>query len=359
MGMQMSRQVSTPRIAFALALAAVASLATLGGGSAAAGDGTAGASAKCVPAKNIEAIIDDSGSMFGSDPAKYRTSLLNAFASINSNNGRLFGGIEFGSTVNNLFGPGTIPGVNQAMRNSFLQVDANNGGTNYQAAWAGATAHNGTADARIFLTDGFPSGSANPPAPYVKTYVIALGQDFATNAAAQSLLNGIAAQTGGPPPYFVANAAAVQPVAASIAAQVSCNAAPLTFTKTFVRQGQRVTYTFAPLGNSSDILISWDSPSVVFDPINFRVEGVLVGANGRAIASASKKLKVKVKAKETSGGTFVTVGLNKVKKAKKALKKKAKRKGKKVKKAKMKFQVKAKTFPAGTPPTVVTTQVIR
>ncbi len=354
----MSTRFSTIRGAFALALAALVSLTALGG-SAAAGGGNAVASASCKPAKNIEAIIDDSGSMISSDPGKFRTSLLSAFASINSNNGRIFGGIEFGSTANNLFGPGTIPGVNQAMQNSFQQVDANNGGTSYQEAWAGATAHNGTADARIFLTDGFPGDAPNPPAPYVKTYVIGLGQDFATNAAAQTLLAQIASLTGGPAPYFVANAAAVQPVAASIAAQVSCNAAPVTFTKTFTKQGQKVSYTFAPLGNSSDILISWDSPTVVFDPVNFKLTGKLVGTHGRATTSRRKTVKVKVKAKETAGATFATVGLKKVKKAKKHLRKKAKRKGMKVKKMKLKFKIKAKTFPKGTPPTVVTTQVIR
>jgi hypothetical protein len=351
---------STKRIGFVLALAALASLVALGGGSATAGDGPAVASApKCVPAKNIEAIIDDSGSMAGSDPSKFRTALVDAFASINSNRGRIFGGVEFGTTSNNLFGPGTIPGINTAMKNSFLQVSANNGGTSYQAAWAGATAHNGTADARIFLTDGFPGDSPNPPAPYVKTYVIALGADFATNTAAQTLLTGIASLTGGPPPYFISQASAVQPVAADIAAAVSCSQAPLVFTETFVRQGQKVTYKYAPLGPSSDILISWDNPTVVFDPINFRLTGVVGGNNAGARVSATKKLNVKASAKETASATFVTVGVERLKKAKKALRKKAKKKGGTLKNVKMSFGVKAKTFPGGTPPTVVTTQVIR
>jgi hypothetical protein len=33
-----------------------------------------------------------------------------------------------------------------------------NGGTDYDEAFAAATAHNGSADARIFLTDGLASG---------------------------------------------------------------------------------------------------------------------------------------------------------------------------------------------------------
>ncbi len=357
----MSIRISTVRVAAALALAALVSIAAIGGGSASA-RGVAVTSAACTPAKNIEAIIDDSGSMDGSDPGKFRTKLLSAFANIASNNGRIFGGIEFGSTPNILFGPATIPAVNQEMQNSFQQVDANNGGTDYQEAWAGATGHNATADARIFLTDGFPNegGNPDPPQPFVKTYVIALGADFSTNIAAQTLLNKIASETGGPAPYFVTQAAAVQPIAADIAAQVACSQAPLTFTKTFTRQGEKVTYTFAPIGGSSDIVISWDSPTVVFNPINFQLVGKVGGAKSSASAAGKKKkLKVKVKATAKQGGTFATANAKGLKKAKKALKKKAKRKGMKVKKLRLKFTVKAAQFPAGSSPTDVTTQVIR
>ena len=354
-------RVSTVRVAAASALAALVSLAAIGGGSASAGSSNAAASAACTPANNIEAILDDSGSMDTSDPGKFRTKLVSAFANIGSNNGRIFGGIEFGTTPNNLFGPATIPAVNQEMQNSFLQVAANNDGTNYQEAWAGATGHNGAADARIFLTDGFPNegGSPYPPQPFVKTYVIALGADFSTNIAAQALLNKIASDTGGPAPYFVTQAAAVQPIAADIAAQVACQQAPLTFTKTFTRQGEQVTYKFAPLGGSSNILISWDSPTVVFDATKVNLIGKLKGGGSASAAGKKKKVKVKVKAKAVAGGTFATVDLKGLKKAKKALKKKAKKKGRKVKKLRVSFGVKASTFPSGTSPTVVTTQVIR
>lgn len=356
----MRKRLTPAPLAAVLSLSALLAMLALGSGSAAAASGTAVKSAGCTPAKNIEAIIDDSGSMASSDPDKFRTKLLSAFANIASNNGRIFGGIEFGSTANNLFGPATIPGINQAMQNSFQQVDANNGGTSYQEAWAGATGYNGTADARIFLTDGFPGDAPDPPAPFVKTYVIALGDDFSTNTAAQTLLAKISSETGGPPPYFVTQAAAVQPIAADIAAQVACSQAPLTFTRTFTRQGQKVTYKFAPIGGSSDILISWDSPTAIFDPVNFQLVGA-VGA-GKSVASAAGKkkgLKVRVKAQTQAGGTFATAHVKGLKKAKKALKRKAKRQGKKVKRIRIKFKVKAEQFPAGTAPTVVTTQAIR
>jgi hypothetical protein len=64
--------------------AAIVAIAVGSGGAAASP--TAQKSA-CKQAKNVEAIIDDSGSMFDSDPSKFRTSLLSAFANLGSNNG--------------------------------------------------------------------------------------------------------------------------------------------------------------------------------------------------------------------------------------------------------------------------------
>ena len=159
----------------------------------------------CTPASNIEAIIDDSGSMSGEDPGKFRTTLLNAFANLQQNNGKILGGIEFGSSPNALFAPGTIPGIIPAMQASFLQVDADNGGTDYQEAFAAATAQNGTATARIFLTDGAPDS-------YPTSHLIARRSRPTWSGSALSrpapdgsaVLTQIAAETGGPLPFLVA-----------------------------------------------------------------------------------------------------------------------------------------------------------
>ncbi|MGA8217385.1 MAG: vWA domain-containing protein, partial [Solirubrobacterales bacterium] len=267
----MRKRPTAVRLGVAAALSALPLMAAFGGGSAAADSGAAVKSA-CTPATNVQAIIDDSGSMSSNDPDKFRTKLLTAFASISENNGLIFGGGEFGDAYNPLFGPATIPGVNASMQASFVQVDANSGGTDYEVAFTGATAQNGTANARIFLSDGEPNFDPNPNVwrnPNVPTYVIALGQDFVSDSTAQVLLNQIASDTGGPPPTLVTDASQLQPVAASITAQLHCKQPPLTFSKVFTRQGQAVNYGFKPQGHTADILLSWGNAGTILDGIGF------------------------------------------------------------------------------------------
>lgn len=333
-------KLSVARLGVCSALAALIVLVISGGGSAAAGDQSASTSAvACKPAKNVEAIIDDSGSMSASDPAKFRLSLLNAFVNIGTNNGLVFGGGEFGSAYNPLFGPGTIPGVITPMQASFVQVDSDNGGTDYQEAFAGATAHNGAADARIFLTDGLATPPTSHLAPRVKTYVIALGADFASDPDAQALLGQIAADTGGPAPFLVVDPSQIQAVAGAITAAINCKKPPLTFTNLFDKQGEQVGYAFKPDGKSADILISWGNPTTLLDPAGFSIQGGRGGGASSSLATLAKKGKAKIKVKEKKGATFVTVKLKGLKKGKK-----------------VKFKVKAKKLSA---PTVGTTQIIR
>lgn len=303
----------------------LAAMVALGASGGAAASPTATASAgNCVVAKNVEAIIDDSGSMSFSDPSKFRASLLDAFAGSSANNGKIFGGTEFGSTSNPLFGPATIPGVIPAMQASFAQVDANNGGTNYQLAFSGATAHNGTADARIFLTDGLASKPTSHTSPKVPTYVVGLG-DVASDPTAQTLLSQIAAETGGPPPFLVPDASALLPVAGAITAAVNCKAPPITVRRVFSKAGQVFQISFKPTGKSADILITWPGVGTVIVPS--------LGGGGGGASSAKIKIKVK------RGSTFSSAKLKGLKKGKK-----------------VKFKVKAKILPA---PTTATIQIIR
>lgn len=334
----MSSEKLLKRVGPLFVLAAVAALAIVPAGGA--GASPTATSSACTEAKNVEAIIDDSGSMSSEDPGKFRTQLLSAFANIGINNGTLFGGIEFGSSVNNLFGPAKIPAGNVAMQNSFIQVDANNGGTNFDLAFSGANGHNGTADARIFLTDGLAAAPNSHKSPPTKTYVVGLG-DIVTDPQAQQVLAQIAADTGGPPPFLVNDASQVQPVAAAITAGVNCKALPLTFTKLFTKQGQLVTYSFKSKSKTADILISWDNATASIDPLGFLVAaGKGKAASVSSLATMAKKKKAKVKVKKKKGTTFVTVKLKKLKKGKK-----------------IRFKVKAKKLPSG--PTTVTTQIIR
>jgi hypothetical protein len=313
---------------FLAAVPALALIAGLGasGGATAATPTASSSAASCKPAQNIEAIIDDSGSMYTSDPAKFRTKLLDSFAGFSANTGKTFGGIEFGDAASPLFGPAAIPGVIPAMQASFVQVDSDSGGTDYQEAFAGATAHNGAADARIFLTDGFPNAyPTSHLTPPTKTYVVGLGQDFATDPAAQQTLSQIAAETGGPPPFLVADASQLQPVAGAITAFVNCKRPPITLTKTFARPGQQFSVGFKATGKSADILITWPTDGTLIVP--------QLGGGGAKASTAKAKLKV------TRGGTFSSAHVKGLKKGKK-----------------IKFKVKAKSLGG---PTTATIQIVR
>lgn len=313
--------------------ALVGILAALTAGGAPASSATP-AAASCTKATNVEAIIDDSGSMSFSDPDKFRTKLLDAFTALGSNNGRIFGGVEFGSAANVLFGPATIPGVIVPMDASFVQVDADNGGTDFDLAFSAGNAHNGTADARIFLTDGLADPPTSHKSPPTKTYVVALG-DISSDPTAQSTLSQIASDTGGPAPFLVSDASQLQPVAGAITAGLDCKAPPVTFTHTFNRQGESVGYGFKPSGKSADILVSWGNGTTSLDAIGFGV----AGGGHASVARVSKAHRKGLKARKKKGLTFVTVHLKGLKKGKK-----------------VKFKVKAKKLASST---IGTTQVIR
>jgi hypothetical protein len=314
----------------ALGLAGVlALLAATGGGASAAPQAKAAA---CQKATNFEAIIDDSGSMSGSDPSKFRTKLLDTFANIGANNGKILGGVEFGSTANPLFSPAPIPGVIPAMNASFVQVDADNGGTDYDAGFAAGNAQNPNANARIFLSDGLAQEPTQHLTPRVKTFVVGLG--LSNNQQALELLTKIANDTGGPPPFLIEEASQLQPVAGAITAVANCKSL-VTFTDTFVRQGQQFGHAFKAKGKSADILTTWPNIGTLLDLIKIRAT-----LGGQPLANSSELAQTaRVRTKKKKGATFTTIRLKGLKKG-----------------AKVKFKVKAKAL-AGT--TVGTTQVIR
>ena len=140
-------------------------LALLLAGSAAAASGatTAGASASsCKPAADIEAIVDDSGSMAITDPNRLRVQAMNLLIDTLSPTTQL-GAVEFGSGYpriparppTRVFPPEPVGPNAAAMRSALDQkINADNGATDYNAAFAQADADNPGADARIFLTDG-------------------------------------------------------------------------------------------------------------------------------------------------------------------------------------------------------------
>ena len=314
-----------PRLrATAGTIAAVGLIAALaaGGSSAGAAQTTA---AGCKPAQNIEAIIDDSGSMDSTDPGKFRTTLLDAFAALGGNQGKVLGGVEFGDTANDLFAPATIPGVVPAMDASFALVNADNGTTDYNLAFAQAATANPNADARIFLSDGEHNEGAynnGHNSPRLKTDTVGFG------SADPTLLTQIANDTGGRA-FNVTDSSQVPAVAAGITADLNCKAPPVVFTDTFNRQGQQFTHQFKAKGGSADLLLTWPTAGTVLDVLKVTQPRV-----GKAVAQTAG-----VKVQKKRGTTFVTVHLKKLKKG-----------------VKVKFRVKATTLTA---PTAGTTSVIR
>jgi hypothetical protein len=311
---------------FAVTSSLAGLLAALAGGGASAAP-QAHASA-CTKATNIEAIIDDSGSMFITDSNKFRTTLLDAFAALQQNQGKTLGGIEFGDTADVLFAPATIPGVIPAMDASFAAVNADNGSTDYNLAFATAQTANPNANGRIFLSDGahnvgtYNNGHASPP---IKTDTVGFGTIDPT------LLNKIAADTGGIA-FNLTDSSQVPAVAAAITADMNCKAPPLTFVDNFSHQGQSFAHSFKVKGKSADILETWTDPNAILN-----LTGFTTGGGGKASASAVAH--ASVKAQKKSGKGFVTVHLKGLKKG-----------------SKLKFRVKAQQL-AGS--TTATASVIR
>lgn len=313
------------------ALAGTASLVALLGALAMGGSATAAPQANasaCKKATNIEAIIDDSGSMDITDASKFRTTLLDAFAALQQNQGKTLGGIEFGDTADVLFAPATIPGVIPAMDASFANVNADNGSTDYNLAFATAKSANPNADGRIFLSDGghnvgtYDNGHASPP---IKTDTVGFG------SVDPALLDKIASDTGGRS-FNLLDSSQVPAVAAAVTADMNCKAPPLTFTDHFSHQGQSFVHSFKVKGKSADILETWDNQAAILDVLG-------ISSGGGRKASASSLAHLSVKARKKRGKGFVTVHLKGLKKG-----------------TRLKFKVKAKQL-AGS--TTATASVIR
>jgi hypothetical protein len=274
----------------------------------AAGSPGAQASA-CKVKSNIEAMLDDSGSMAATDPNRLRVQGINLLMNTPGNEGKTLGAIAFGSVASPLFGPGKI-GTN---RNAFSaamdqQIQADDGTTNYNDAFRLAGTHNPNADARIFLTDGDPTEAYNnghrggPP-----TYVIGFGG--VTNDA---LLKGIASDTGGT--YRKANdAGELQAAINVIDTRVNCRSAPRQYTDTFTRKGSKKhKLTITSRTRSVFFALSWASSTDKFTIGSFR------------LTRKGKRVHRKLKVKTRRGATFVSVKLSRLRRGKLSFKVKAK-----------------------------------
>jgi von Willebrand factor type A domain len=310
------------RLGLAAALTGVIALLAASGGASAAPQGEVAAIKGCTKSNNIEAIIDDSGSMAGSDPAKFRTRFLDVFTSLAANNGKTLGGVEFGTTAAPLFAPAPIPGVRAAMLASFGAVDADNGGTDYDAGISLGNQQNPNQNGRIFLTDGAPT-NFNPAIlnnPNVRT--AAVGTLVTSDTSAQATLNQIANATGGAV-FNVDDAAQLQAIAGAVTAMFDCKAV-IQKVLQFTRQGQTRQFGFKAPAKAVDMLITL--------PFDGRI---VISQGGGAGASSAIATTAKAKIKQKFGSSFTTVRVKGLKKGKK-----------------VKFKAKAKKLPGAATATV-------
>ncbi|HSP55678.1 MAG TPA: VWA domain-containing protein [Dehalococcoidia bacterium] len=291
-----------------------------------------------MPAKDIEAIIDDSGSMALSDENRLRVQGLDLLMNIVSPSTQL-GAVEFGSEADTVFPPLPV-GPNMKTMQELLdqKIQADNGTTNYNAAFAQSDADNPGADARIFLTDGgHNEGTYNEGhlVHRVPTYVIGFSPGLALPED-QERLKKIANDTG-TQPYSLEDSSQLQSVMNSIGAALTCQTPPRTFTDQLA-QGQSKSHNVAigAATRSVQIALTWASPLDKFKLLKLR----LVSGSGQtlAVASARRHKPGKLKVTTTTSSTFTLIKVSRLRKGK------------------LRFSVKGAKVASG-PKAILTTQV--
>jgi hypothetical protein len=298
--------------------------------------GPAAAAAACTKATNIEAIIDDSGSMFGTDSNRLRVQAMDLLINALDDSTTL-GAIEFGTTADSVFAPAAV-GPNAAAMKTALDtlVQADNGGTDYNLAFNTARAANAGAAARIFLTDGghnsgdYLNAHLNPAPPQTPTYVIGFSSGLALPAD-QARLQQIASDTGGKY-YPLPDSSALQSVMNEIETQLTCQSAPTTFTDNLKPgKSKQHSVTISKRSKSAQLALTWSSP---LD--KFKIKDLRIIQGGHVVASRGvRHLKVKI----IKGATFIVVKVTRLVPGK------------------LHFKVKAAKIGSGAPSVLLTTQV--
>jgi hypothetical protein len=299
----------------------------------------------CSSAKDIEAIVDDSGSMAITDPNRLRVQGMNLLIDDLSPNTQL-GAVEFGSGFESLgipgaatvFPPGAVGSNASAMRSALdTAIQADNGATDYNAAFAKSDADNPGADARVFLTDGgHDIGTYNEGhlVHKVPTYVIGFGTGISPGPD-QDRLKKIAGDTGGK--YLpVQDASQLQAAMNSIAAALTCQTPPRQFTDTLGKgQSKLHSITVGAATKTLQITLTWASPLDKFKLSGLR----LISKNGLIAVASRSQPPGKLKVTKTTSSTFTIVKVSKLRKGT------------------LNFKVKAAKIGSGAPKVTLTTQV--
>jgi hypothetical protein len=284
------------KVAGASALALALGAAFAPWGASASGGHAAAVTPGCTPVSNVEAIIDDSGSMSATDPGRLRFNGMQLF--IRQNPRDTLGAVVFGTSASVVFPP-TPVGGNEASMIGALDgaLQASHGATNYVDAFKTATASNPQSGARIFLTDGGQTlnnidNTNDHRAQPGPVFVIGLqiGSPGQGNTDADRL-NRIAAETGGE--YFpnVTSTGtsgqpntSIQDVIATISAQLACHSVPTFSQIPLATTGQSATLT-APVdagASSANITLNWGNSAN-----QFRIIQVIIRSHGRTVAKGN------------------------------------------------------------------------
>jgi hypothetical protein len=306
------------------------------------------AAGTCTPKTNIEAIIDDSGSMAITDMNKLRVQGLDLLIDTLPAKTTL-GAIEFGSGSSYLgippadpvFKPEEVGANATAMKQALAAViNADNGATDYNGAFALSDTENPGAQARIFLTDGghnegeYMNGHLTHNVP---TYVIGFSEGLSAPED-QARLERIAAETAGKY-YPLTDSSQLQAVMNAIGAELTCQTPPRTFTDKLA-QGKSATHTISvgAATKSLQIVLSWASP---LD--KFTLKGLKLVLHGKRVAVAGRPGKApkprKLHIKRHGSTTFLVTEVSGLSKGN------------------LRFEVQAKTIGSGEPQVTLTTQV--
>ena len=254
------------------------------------------AAARCIPVPNIEAIIDDSGSMSFTDPNRLRVAALDLLIETPGNEKITFGSVEFGGafqagevSADTVFPPELIgpnaksmescarPGDPGQQRPDRLQRGVRQG-EGRRPRSQGVDLPHGRRPRRGDIRKRPPRRPAD-----VRDQLRGgiLPEDGAR-------LQQIANDNGGA--YFPqTDSSNLQAVVNQIGTKLTCQTVPATFKDAFTKAGQSKTHSVPLAGNvkSAQLTLSWASP---LDAFTF--SGLKIVRKGKTVAVSSRKFKV-------------------------------------------------------------------